>query len=419
MVKAQRGTIDVLPTESAKWQFLEENARKICSLHNIKEIRTPVFEGTELFVRSSGESSDVVNKEMYTFDDKGGRSITLRPEGTAGIVRACVEHGLFNESLPLKLFYLISAYRYEKPQAGRLREFRQFGVELFGSNSVKMVAEALEVGKDYLNSIGIKNVKAKINTLGCKECREKYTLALKKYFENNIDSMCEDCHRRLNQNPLRILDCKVDICKEIAKNAPKVSEVLCDDCKQYFASLQEVLKCKNIDYEVDESIIRGLDYYTGVVFEFETTDIQGSSAVVGGGGQYNNLVEELGGPSVPAVGFAFGIERLLMLLEAQMAGKVFDKPLEALIITMNNDKEYSNFEQKVLSILRNNGISADVDYMDRSFRANFKYANKIQAKFVCVVGEEELKKNSVNLKNMLTGEQKLVKLDDLVCEIKG
>lgn len=418
MIKAQRGTIDILPQDSPKWQFVEENARKICSLHNIKEIRTPVFEATELFVRSSGESSDVVNKEMYTFLDKGGRSITLRPEGTAGIVRACVEHGLFNESLPLKLFYITSAYRYEKPQAGRLREFRQLGVELFGSNSTKIVAEALEVGKDYLNSIGIKNVKAKINTLGCADCRKKYTSKLKEYFEQNIDSMCEDCKRRLEQNPLRILDCKVDDCKKITQKAPKVSDVLCDSCKQYFASLQNILKNKNIDYEVDESIIRGLDYYTGVVFEFETTDIQGASAVVGGGGQYNNLVEELGGPSISAVGFAFGIERLLMLLDAQMPDKVYGNSLDALIITMSPENIYQEYEQKVLSLLRNNGISADVDYMDRSFRANFKYANKVNAKFVCVIGEEELNTNSVTLKNMLTGEQKTVGIDNLICEIR-
>lgn len=416
MIKAQRGTIDILPSESGKWQFLEQTAREVSRLHNVSEIRTPIFEATELFARSSGESSDVVNKEMYTFEDKGGRSITLRPEGTAGVVRACIEHGLFADTLPLKLYYIAPVFRYEKPQAGRLREFRQYGVELFGSNSPKMVAEALEIGKDFLTRLGIKNVKAKINTLGCAECRNKYVETLKAYFAQNIDSMCEDCKRRLNQNPLRILDCKVEGCKKITANAPKVSSVLCDDCKNYFEQLKEILKQKNIDYEVDEMIIRGLDYYTGVVFELVTEDIEGASAVVGGGGQYNNLVEELGGQSVPAVGFGFGIERLLMLLDKQEPERIYQDSLDVLVVSMSND--YTGFEQNIVSMLRKNGISADCDYMNRSFRANFKYANKLNAKFVCVIGEEEYNSNKVTLKNMQTGEQKMVDINQLVSEIK-
>lgn len=416
MIKAQRGTIDILPSESGKWQFLEQTAREVSRLHNVSEIRTPIFEATELFARSSGESSDVVNKEMYTFEDKGGRSITLRPEGTAGVVRACIEHGLFADTLPLKLYYIAPVFRYEKPQAGRLREFRQYGVELFGSNSPKMVAEALEIGKDFLTRLGIKNVKAKINTLGCAKCRNKYVETLKAYFAQNIDSMCEDCKRRLNQNPLRILDCKVEGCKKITANAPKVSSVLCDDCKNYFEQLKEILKQKNIDYEVDEMIIRGLDYYTGVVFELVTEDIEGASAVVGGGGQYNNLVEELGGQSVPAVGFGFGIERLLMLLDKQEPERIYQDSLDVLVVSMSND--YTGFEQNIVSMLRKNGISADCDYMNRSFRANFKYANKLNAKFVCVIGEEEYNSNKVTLKNMQTGEQKMVDINQLVSEIK-
>ena len=416
MIKAQRGTIDILPSESGKWQFLEKTAREVSRLHNVSEIRTPIFEATELFSRSSGESSDVVNKEMYTFDDKGGRSITLRPEGTAGVVRACIEHGLFADTLPLKLYYIAPVFRYEKPQAGRLREFRQYGVELFGSNSPKMVAEALDIGKDFLTRLGIKNVKAKINTLGCADCRNKYVETLKAYFAKNIDTMCEDCKRRLNQNPLRILDCKVDSCKKITANAPKVSSVLCDDCKNYFEQLKDMLKQKNIDYEVDEMIIRGLDYYTGVVFELVTEDIEGASAVVGGGGQYNNLVEELGGPSVPAVGFGFGMERLLMLLDKQEPERVYQESLDVLVVSMSSD--YGDFEQNIVSQLRENGISVDCDYMNRSFRANFKYANKLNAKFVCVIGEEEYNSKKVTLKNMQTGDQKMVDLNQLVSEIK-
>ena len=403
MIKAQRGTIDILP-------------REVSRLHNVSEIRTPIFEATELFSRSSGESSDVVNKEMYTFDDKGGRSITLRPEGTAGVVRACIEHGLFADTLPLKLYYIAPVFRYEKPQAGRLREFRQYGVELFGSNSPKMVAEALDIGKDFLTRLGIKNVKAKINTLGCADCRNKYVETLKAYFEKNIDTMCEDCKRRLNQNPLRILDCKVEGCKKITANAPKISSVLCDDCKNYFEQLKDMLKQKNIDYEVDEMIIRGLDYYTGVVFELVTEDIEGASAVVGGGGQYNNLVEELGGPSVPAVGFGFGVERLLMLLDKQEPERVYQDSLDVLVVSMSSD--YGDFEQNIVSRLRENGISVDCDYMNRSFRANFKYANKLNAKFVCVIGEEEYNSNKVTLKNMQTGEQRMVDINQLVSEIK-
>lgn len=416
MIKAQRGTIDILPTDSGKWQFLEQTARKVCSLHNVKEIRTPIFEATELFARSSGESSDVVNKEMYTFLDKGGRSITLRPEGTAGVVRACIEHGLFADTLPLKLYYIAPVFRYEKPQAGRLREFRQFGVELFGSNSPKMIAEALEIGKDFLNGLGIKNVKAKINTLGCEKCKKNYIEVLKSYFAQNIDSMCEDCKRRLEQNPLRILDCKVENCKKITAEAPKVSSVLCDDCKAYFEELKTILNQKNIEFEVDEMIIRGLDYYTGVVFELVTEDIEGASAVVGGGGQYNNLVEELGGPSVPAVGFGFGIERLLMLLDKQEPNKIYENTIDALAVSMSS--EYRDFEQKVVSLLRANEISADCDYMDRSFRANFKFANKLGVKYVCIIGEEEYNSKQITLKNMTTGEQKMVSLENLVSEIK-
>lgn len=416
MIKAQRGTIDILPSESGKWQFLEEMARKTAELHNVKEIRTPVFEATELFSRSSGESSDIVNKEMYTFLDKGERSITLRPEGTAGVVRACIEHGLFAEAMPLKLFYIAPSFRYEKPQAGRLREFRQFGVEIFGTSSMKMVAESLEIGKDFLQSIGLKNVKVKINNLGCEECRKNYTNSLKNFFKDNIDNMCEDCKRRLEQNPLRILDCKVEGCKEIIKKAPITKEIWCDDCKNSMEELFALLNLKNIDYELDYSIIRGLDYYTGIVFEFETTELEGSSNVVGGGGQYNNLVQELGGNSVPAVGFAFGVERLLMLLERQNQGKKYGNGLKVLVVSM--DKKYQDLEQKVLLELRQNNISADCDYMERSFRANFKYANKIEVEYVCVIGEDEYNCNSVMLKNMQTGEQKIVSLDNLVAEIK-
>lgn len=413
MIKAQRGTIDILPQDVSKWQFVENKIRDICTLHNVHEIRTPIFEATELFARSSGESSDIVNKEMYTFLDKGNRSITLRPEGTAGVVRACIEHGLFADSLPLKLFYIAPTFRYEKPQAGRLREFRQFGVEFFGSNSPKIVAETLETGKDFLQSIGLDNVTANINNLGCSECRNSYTLALKQYFTQNIDSMCEDCHRRLEQNPLRILDCKVESCKKVIANAPKISNYLCENCKAYTHSLEQLLKFKEINYKIDDSIIRGLDYYTGIVFEFETPDIEGSSAIVGGGGQYNSLVEELGGPSVSAVGFGFGMERLMMLLDKQQ--KSYEQSLDVLVISMSED--YQQFEQKVLKILRTGGFSADVDYMSRSFRANFKYANKINARYVCVIGEEEIKQNSVTLKNMQSGEQKTVELQNLVKEI--
>ncbi|MBQ0017218.1 MAG: histidine--tRNA ligase [Clostridiales bacterium] len=416
MIKAQRGTIDIMPTEVLKWQYIENNAREVCRLHNVSEIRTPIFEATELFSRSSGESSDIVNKEMYTFLDKGERSITLKPEGTAGVVRACIEHGLFADALPVKLYYISPAFRYEKPQAGRLREFRQFGVELFGSKTPKMVAEAVQLGTDFLKAIGLKNVKVKINNLGCPECRKTYVEKLKEYFESHKEDLCEDCKRRLIQNPLRILDCKVEKCKELKLSAPKVSDYLCDDCKNYTKSLMSILSSSGVDFVVDDSIIRGLDYYTGIVFEFETEDIEGSSAVIGGGGQYNNLVEELGGQSIPAVGFAFGMERLLMLLDVQNTVKVDGGKLDVLVISM--DENFASYEQKILSELRKNKISADADLMNRSFRANFKYANKLECKYVVVLGEDEVKQNKVALKNMLTGEQKLVDIEKLVDEVK-
>src|SRR5574344_222104 len=409
MIKAQRGTVDVLPTDSYKWQSLEKIAREVTAEHNILEVRTPTFEATELFSRGDGEGSDIVNKEMYTFFDKGERSITLKPEGTAGVVRCGIEHSLFAGVLPSKQYYISPVFRYEKPQNGRLREHHQFGIELFGSKSPKMDAEAILVACEFFKKIGIENVSVKINSIGCENCRPRYLQALKDYYKPKLDDMCEDCKVRYQKNVLRILDCKVDSCKEITKQAPSTLDYLCDDCKSHLNELLRILDENGIAYQIDNRIVRGIDYYTKTVFEF-VTGSEGSASVIGGGGRYDNLVSSLEGNDIPAVGFGIGLERILLMLESQKVSIPNSNVLQCYIIKAGID---SNIDIKIAEMLRANQISADVDYMDRSFRANFNYANKVGAKYVAVVGQDELNQNAVSLKNMITGEQKLVQIDNL------
>src|SRR5574344_2561058 len=316
MIKAQRGTVDVLPTDSYKWQYLENIAREVTAEHNILEVRTPTFEATELFSRGDGEGSDIVNKEMYTFFDKGERSITLKPEGTAGVVRCGIEHSLFAGVLPSKQYYISPVFRYEKPQNGRLREHHQFGIELFGSKSPKMDAEAILTATEFFGKLGIDNVTVKINSIGCQNCRPNYLKALKEYYGTKLDKMCDDCKVRYEKNVLRILDCKVDTCKEVTKEAPSTLDYLCDDCKAHLKELLKLLDENFIKYEIDSRIVRGIDYYTRTVFEFVTSETEGSASVIGAGGRYDELVSNLGGNDIPAVGFGIGLERLLMLLDS-------------------------------------------------------------------------------------------------------
>ena len=411
ITKAIKGTKDVLPKDVHKNQYIEATALDIASKFGYKEIRTPVFEHTELFQRGVGDTTDVVQKEMYTFDDKGGRSITLRPEGTAGAVRSYLENGLCNEALPQKVCYLISCYRYEKPQAGRLREFHQFGVECFGSASPLADAEIIALAKSLFDTLGVKDLNLDINSIGCPTCRAEYHKALKKYFSSRKDELCDTCKSRLDRNPMRILDCKSPICHEIAEGAPVVIDYLCDECKEHFENVQKYLKAQNIEYTINPQIVRGLDYYTKTVFEFVSNSI-GAQGTVCGGGRYDGLVEELGGQHTPSLGFAMGIERLMLLMEAQ--GCEFpeaEKP-DLFIVALGEKATLKAVE--IAKDMREEGFSALLDLNQRSVRAQMKYADKLGAKFNVVIGDNEVEAKTAKLKNMQTGEETEINLDTFV-----
>ena len=411
ITKAIKGTKDVLPKDVHKNQYIEATALDIASKFGYKEIRTPVFEHTELFQRGVGDTTDVVQKEMYTFDDKGGRSITLRPEGTAGAVRSYLENGLCNEALPQKVCYLISCYRYEKPQAGRLREFHQFGVECFGSASPLADAEIIALTKSIFDTLGVKDLSLEINSIGCPTCRAEYHKALKEYFSSRKDELCDTCKSRLDRNPMRILDCKSPICHEIAEGAPVVIDYLCDECKEHFENVQKYLKAQNIEYTINPQIVRGLDYYTKTVFEFVSNSI-GAQGTVCGGGRYDGLVEELGGQHTPSLGFAMGIERLMLLMEAQ--GCEFpeaEKP-DLFIVALGEKATLKAVE--IAKDMREEGFSALLDLNQRSVRAQMKYADKLGAKFNVVIGDNEVEAKTAKLKNMQTGEETEINLDTFV-----
>lgn len=411
ITKAIKGTKDVLPKDVHKNQYIEATALDIASKFGYKEIRTPVFEHTELFQRGVGDTTDVVQKEMYTFDDKGGRSITLRPEGTAGAVRSYLENGLCNEALPQKVCYLISCYRYEKPQAGRLREFHQFGVECFGSASPLADAEIIALAKSLFDTLGVKDLSLEINSIGCPTCRAEYHKALKEYFSSRKDELCDTCKSRLDRNPMRILDCKSPICHEIAEGAPVVIDYLCDECKEHFENVQKYLKAQNIEYTINPQIVRGLDYYTKTVFEFVSNAI-GAQGTVCGGGRYDGLVEELGGQHTPSLGFAMGIERLMLLMEAQ--GCEFpeaEKP-DLFIVALGEKATLKAVE--IAKDMREEGFSALLDLNQRSVRAQMKYADKLGAKFNVVIGDNEVEAKTAKLKNMQTGEETEINLDTFV-----
>lgn len=411
MINVPKGTKDVLPSDSYKWQFVEKTAREVASLFGASEIRTPTFEHTEVFLRGVGETTDIVNKEMYTFLDKGGRSITLKPEGTAGVARAFVENGMHSQVLPAKLFYITQCFRYERPQAGRLREFHQFGIEFLGSTEANIDAETIMLAKTFLDKVGIKNISLYINSIGCKECRKKYQQALKDFLNTNVNDMCELCKDRLEKNPLRVLDCKNDKCKEITKDAPKILDYICDDCKAHFEKVQELLTVAGVEFKVDPNIVRGLDYYNKTVFEFVSDNI-GAQGTVCGGGRYDGLIAQLGGNDVAGIGFAVGIERILMLLEN--TGVKIENPnqVEYYIAPMGEEESKKAFE--IVCKLRAKGITADFDHMGRSIKAQFKYADKIGAKKVAVIGSNELINNAVKVKDMTTGQEQMVSFDDLV-----
>lgn len=407
VIKAQRGTQDVLPANVHKWQYIERKVLEIAGNFGFTEIRFPTFEDTNLFQRSVGDTTDVVQKEMYTFPDKGGRSITLRPEGTAGTVRAVLENGLLNEALPQKLCYITSCFRYEKPQAGRLREFHQFGVEMFGAKSPAADAEVISLGSQLLSTFGMDDIVLEINSIGCPECRPHYHKALKSYFEGRKGDLCPTCLDRLEKNPMRILDCKSPVCSEIAKGAPVSLDYLCDECKTHFDGVKARLDAIGIVYKVNPKIVRGLDYYTKTVFEFLSGAV-GSQSAVCAGGRYDGLVEEMGGNKTPGLGFAMGIERLLLAMENKKVPFPETKKCDLYIGSLGEKGAVKALG--LCSALRDEGFFAECDLMERGLKAQMKYADKIGARFSLVLGDNEIETDQAELKNMATGEKTTVNL---------
>ena len=407
ITKAPKGTVDIVPGKSEKWQLMEDVFRSEAELNGFREVRTPVFEHTELFLRGVGDTTDVVEKQMYTFEDKGGRSITLRPEGTAGAVRAMLENGLYNEGYPVKLYYLTSCYRYEKPQAGRLRELHQFGVEMFGAAEPLADAQIIVLALSAFKRLGLEDVGLQINSIGCPTCRKEYHKALKEYFTERKDQLCDTCLSRLERNPMRILDCKSPECQEVAKGAPKITDYLCEDCRDHFAKVQEFLTALGIEFEIDPGLVRGLDYYTRTVFEFPSKSL---GFALGGGGRYDGLVEEFGGKPTPGLGFGLGMDRILLALEAQKVE--FPQPVkcEAYLVCVGEEAQKKAF--RLVDELHRCGVPADFDVCGRGVKAQMKYANKIRAKFTLVLGDDEIRQGKAAMKNMKTGETKTISITE-------
>lgn len=407
-IKRPNGTEDVLPKDIYKWLTVEKIARETAESFGFEEIRIPTFENTDLFMRSVGETTDVVQKEMYTVTAKETK-FTLRPEGTAGTIRAMLQNGLLNEALPQRVFYILSCFRHERPQAGRLREFHQFGLEMAGSADPCADAEVISLAKTLIERLGLKNIELYINSIGCPECRSKYHEALRAYFNEYEDELCETCSTRLKKNPMRILDCKSPICNNIAKDAPLILDYLCDECRDHFEKLKTYLDNLKIEYKINPKIVRGLDYYTKTVFEFVTTEI-GAQGTVCGGGRYDGLIQQLGGQHVPALGFAMGIERLLLIMEKQGCSYLTPKKCDLYIATIG---EAALVKAMSLSKeLREYGFRAEYDLVGRGLKAQMKYANKIGAAFTMVLGDNELETKKAKLKEMSKGEEIEVVLDN-------
>lgn len=413
VTKAPRGTEDKLPSQMNRWHTVEKIAAQIAEAYGCKEIRTPTFEHTELFQRGVGGTTDVVQKEMYTFNDKKGRSITLKPEGTAGAVRAALENGLLNEALPLKLYYFTRCFRYEAPQSGRLREFNQFGVEVLGASSPVGDAELICMVDDIFKFLNLKNVTLEINSIGCPECRAKYQQALREYYKQYEDQLCGTCKERLEKNPMRLLDCKSEICHGFAKDAPVILDYLCDNCGDHFERVKKALDEMNVKYTINPRIVRGLDYYTNTVFEF-ISDSCGAQGTVCGGGRYNGLVEEIGGKSVAALGFAMGLERILMVMDAQNAD--YEPAKRCDLFIAGTDENASSYALSLVRQLREYGFWAECDIAGRGLKAQMKYADKIGAAFSMVIGENEIQAGKAELKNMKTGEKMTVNIGDKFAE---
>lgn len=407
-IKRPNGTEDVIPKNINKWHTVERVTKDIASMYGFKEIRIPTFENTELFQRSVGETTDVVQKEMYSVIAKETK-FTLRPEGTAGTIRAMLQNGLLNEAMPQKVFYILSCFRHERPQAGRLREFHQFGVEMAGSALPSADADIIAMANDIINTLDIKNVELKINSIGCPKCRAEYHKALKKFFEDKKDQLCDTCLSRLEKNPMRILDCKSPVCSEIAKDAPLILDYLCDECSEHFEKLKSYLDILEIKYTVDPKIVRGLDYYTKTVFEFVTTDI-GAQGTICGGGRYDGLIEQMGGKATPALGFAMGLERLILTMENQ--GIPFAEDMGCTLYIAPMDESALPYAIKLASELRSSGLWVEYDTVGRSLKAQMKYSDKLGATFTMVLGDNELNEKKAKVKNMKTGEEIELLLDE-------
>jgi histidyl-tRNA synthetase len=416
LTQAPKGTRDILPDEIYKWHYVEKVIAKLCRNFGYKEIRIPVFEHTELFQRGVGDTTDIVQKEMYTFPDKAGRSISLRPEGTAGVVRSYIEHGMASLPLPIKLYYNLTAYRYENVQKGRYREFHQFGVEAFGAAGPSIDVEIISILAKLFERLGLKQVNLNINSIGCPKCRGEYNEKLKDYFRPHLQSLCGNCANRFEKNPLRIIDCKEDKCRKITVGAPALLDNLCGECLAHFEGLKAGLENLGIPYNVDKNIVRGLDYYTKTVFEFVSMNV-GTQGTICGGGRYDGLVETCGGTPTPGIGFGLGIERLLLEMENQGITIPEPQPMDIYIATIGEKAE--RYAQLLVYKLRNEGVNADKDQMGRSLKSQMKYADKMGFNFIIVLGDDEIENNKAVLKNMRTGEQKDISVDSILDRMKN
>jgi histidyl-tRNA synthetase len=415
-IKAPRGTKDVLPKDSYKWTYVENLFREVCSLFGYDEIRTPVFESTDLFKRGVGETTDIVQKEMYSFKDNGGRDITLKPEGTAGAVRAFIENKLYADAQPSKLFYITPCFRYERPQAGRMRQFHQFGIEAFGSETSSIDAEVMALAMEFFKRVGLEKLELRINSVGCPKCRNEYNTKLRGYLKEKLDTLCNTCQTRYEKNPLRILDCKNEDCQSQIKDAPLMIDNICGDCKDHFEKVKVYLESMGINYVVDPKIVRGLDYYTKTAFEIISQDI-GAQSTVCGGGRYDGLVEQLEGPKTPGIGFGMGIERLLLTLENNNIEIPKEDGIDIFVVTIGEKAEVESF--KIIKALRENNISCDKDHVGKSVKAQFKYSDKINAKYTIVLGDDEIEKDLATLKNMKISEQTEIKLSEIADVLKN
>lgn len=412
---APRGTNDILPPDTLKWQYIEKKTHQIFSNYNYQEIRTPIFEYTELFQRGIGEVTDIVEKEMYTFEDKGGRSITLRPEGTASVIRSFLENKIYGQAQPTKYYYIGPMFRYERPQSGRFRQFHQLGVEAIASNDPALDAEIISLGIRLLQDFGLDDLELHLNSVGCGECRPAYVDKLKDYLNKNKEDLCDNCKSRIEKNPLRVLDCKNESCQLVIKDAPKITENLCQSCDEHFDEVQEYLDILDLDYIINPLLVRGLDYYTNTAFEIKDNAL-GAQDTVFGGGRYNGLAEEIGNRDLPGIGFALGIERLLLSLEAKDIKLPVESGVDLYITVIGDKAKKESF--KLLDKLRNNGFKTEIDYLGRGVGSQMKSADRMNAEYTIIIGEDELNKNSATIRNMKSGDEKEIQLSNLLDEMK-